>query len=363
MNEKWILGLDIGGANTKAAIVIFNSEKILESYSYIEHFPFWEKTLDEIPQMLKRIINKLIIKIELKLEAIDSIAITITAELSDAFQTKKEGILTILEAFQRVFDKRKLFFITNRGDFIDFETARRNYRAIAGANWVSTALFLGNYIERCILIDAGSTTIDIIPILNSKPITKGKDDISRLIQHELVYTGGLRATIPSITHFVPYKETLVRIPFEKFALISDVHLILGNISEDEYINETADKRSKSMNDCYARLARIICMDLETISKEELDKIAKFIYSKQLETVKTEIKEFLNQLIKKNPDFSNDPLFIITGLAADFLIRKALKSLGYNNFKTYEQVTHISDKISSSALAVAGAFYFQNQGSI
>ena len=38
-----ILGLDIGGANTKAALIKFIGNKIEESFSYIEFFPFWEK--------------------------------------------------------------------------------------------------------------------------------------------------------------------------------------------------------------------------------------------------------------------------------------------------------------------------------
>ena len=108
---------------------------------------------------------------------------------------------------------------------------------------------------------SGSTTIDIIPIFESIPIPKGKDDISRLTNHELIYTGGLRATIPSITHHVPYKGKKIRVSFEKFALISDVHRILNNILEEEYINDTADNRSKSLENCYARLSRVVCMDL------------------------------------------------------------------------------------------------------
>ena len=87
-----ILGLDIGGANTKAALVHFRDSVIIKSFSYIEYFPFWEKTLAEIPDMLKRIIENLIVRNNYTLIRIDYITVTITAELSDAFQTKKEGI-------------------------------------------------------------------------------------------------------------------------------------------------------------------------------------------------------------------------------------------------------------------------------
>lgn len=353
-----VLGLDIGGANTKGALIKFENSDIIESFSDIEYFPFWERTLKEIPKMLKKIVSKITYKNELKLKNVDYVAIAITAELSDAFKTKREGILTILTALEKVFDSKKVFFISNSNKFLDFKTTKIEYNSVAAANWVSTALFLGHFVSQCVLIDAGSTTIDLIPISNSIPITKGKDDVSRLINHELVYTGGLRATIPSITHYVPYKDNMVRISFEKFALISDVHRILNNISEEEYINDTADNRTKSLNDSYARIARIICMDLDTVSKEDLDKIVNYIYEKQLEIVTEEVKLFLSDLILRFPAFKSEPLFVITGLSADFLIKKSLEKLGHNNFKYYEKITKIPNRINSSAYAVAGALFFQ-----
>jgi probable H4MPT-linked C1 transfer pathway protein len=358
MDNLNILGLDIGGANTKAALIKFHDLEIIESFSYIEYFPFWEQSLTQIPKMFKRITSRIEKTTKIKMKNIHSIAITITAELSDAFQTKREGINVILNALDTIFDKHKMHFISTSSEFIDFNKAKNNYLAIAAANWVSTALFLGKYIPKCILIDAGSTTIDIIPILNSKPNTKGKTDVERLMNHELVYTGGLRATIPSITHFIPFRGNKIRISFEKFALISDIHRILGNITEEEYLNDTADNRSKSLDDCYARLARVICMDIETISKEELNQIAYYIYEKQLEIISLEIQEFMKSLTDRIPQFKENPQFIITGLSAQFLIKQTLKNLGYNKIYNYEDITKIPNRITSSAFAVAGAFYFQ-----
>jgi hypothetical protein len=308
--------------------------------------------------MLKKCINKLLETENYQLEDIDYFAITITAELSDAFQTKREGILTILKALGKVFEKDKLKFISNKSIFLNYKAAKSEPYSIAAANWVSTALFLGYFIPECILIDAGSTTIDIIPIVDAKPATLGNDDISRIINHELIYTGGLRATIPSITHHVPYKDKKVRISFEKFALISDIHRILNNISEEDYINDTADNRSKSLHDCYARLSRVICMDHATISREDLNKIAQFIYKKQLDIISREIGNFMDTLVKRFEQFENNPRFIITGLSADFLIRKSLLTLGYSNIKRYKEITNIPNTISSSAYAVAGALSYQ-----
>ena len=355
---KYILGLDIGGANTKAVLVKFKNSEIFESFSFIEYFPFWEKTLNDIHNMLRRIVENLIIKNKVSLKEVDFISITITAELSDAFQTKHEGISTILDALEQVFDAEKMFFININSKFINFSQAKEEYASIKAANWASTSLFLGNFVSKCILIDAGSTTIDIIPILNSVPVAKGKNDVERLINHELIYTGGLRATIPSITHIVPYKGNMVRISFEKFALVSDVHRILNNISDEEYLNDTADNRSKTLENCYARLARVICMDLETISKTELDTIAKYIYDKQLKIIITEIQEFMKDLTLRKPEFNKDLKFVLTGLSTGFLIKNVLLKLGYRDILSYEEITNIPDRISSSAFAVAGALYFQ-----
>jgi len=358
MNKASILGLDIGGANTKAVFVKFKEDKIAESYPYIEYFPFWEKNLNDIPQLFKKIISQIIKGNNYTIENIDVIAVAITAELSDAFQTKREGINKILHALIQVFPEERLAFISNGGIFVDTGPATMDPLRIAAANWVSTALFLGNFVPNCILIDSGSTTIDLIPILDSYPMTKGYNDITRLQNHELIYTGGLRATIPSITHFVPFMDQMIRISFEKFALVSDIHLILGNINEEKYINDTADNRSTALDDCYARLARVICMDLESISKEELKSIARYIYQKQVDLIKSEITLFYESLIKRQPEFNDNPLIILTGSSADYLILNALESLGFKNINYLDDITKVNSFDSTSALAVAGAFYFR-----
>jgi probable H4MPT-linked C1 transfer pathway protein len=353
----FILGLDIGGANTKAALIEIKEEKILRATSMIEYFPFWEKTNKDIIIMLNTLVEKLTSDFLISQGHINFIAVSITAELSDAFYTKREGIFIILAALKEVFNVDKLKFISTHNKFVNFLLAKKDYLSISAANWVGTALFVGNFLKNCILIDGGSTTIDIIPIVNSLPNTKGKDDTSRIIYHELVYTGGLRATIPSITHFVPYQGTEVRVSFEKFALISDVHRILNNISEYEYINDTADNRSTSIEDCYARLARIICSDLDLISKKELNKIAQYIYQKQLELISSEIELLMRDFVKRFPEFEANPQFIVTGLCSDFLVKKALNSLNYTEILDFRDVTGIPNNVSSSAFAVAGALYY------
>ena len=100
------------------------------------------------------------------------------------------------------------------------------------------------------------------------------------------------------------------------------------------------------------------MDIETISKEDLKKIANYIYEKQLDIITREIKLFMHNLTSRIKEFENNPKFIITGLSAEFLIRNSLQKLGYYNIASYEEITQIPNAINSSAFAVAGAFYYQ-----
>ena len=75
-------------------------------------------------------------------------------------------------------------------------------------------------------------------------------------------------------------------------------------------------------------------------------------------IKNEITLFYDGLIKRYPEFKEAPLFVITGSSAEFLIRNSLRFLGYKNIKSYKPLVGIPDSVSTSAFAVAGAFYFK-----
>lgn len=100
------------------------------------------------------------------------------------------------------------------------------------------------------------------------------------------------------------------------------------------------------------------MDIDTITKDELDEIAEYIYKKQIEIVSEEIQKFIAELIKRIPAFEKNLSFIITGSSSNFLAKKALKKLGYDDIQDYGHITNIPDNISSSAFAVAGALQLQ-----
>ena len=56
-------------------------------------------------------------------------------------------------------------------------------------------------------------------------------------------------------------------------------------------------------------------------------------------------------------------FVITGLSAEFLIKDVLSEIGIEEIEYYEDLTQIPDHISSSAYAVAGAFYNERNSKV
>ena len=197
------------------------------------------------------------------------VVITITAELSDAFSTKKEGITLICQQLEDVFNPDYLHLINVNAEFISVKEALSNYLSVSASNWIATSLVFGERERLGILLDMGTTTLDLIPIKDGQPVTIGKNDVDRLVNYELYYTGVLRPPIASIVKKVPFHDTVCPISFERFALMADVYLVLGLITEQEYTCDTADGRGKTPHECYARISRVICGDMNLLKSMKL----------------------------------------------------------------------------------------------
>jgi len=303
-----ILALDIGGANTKMAIL--DDRKLEESSFY---FPFWKRR-NNFYNFLKGIVR-------FPWE-FDAVGITMTAELSDAFQTRSEGVQFILNTVGRVFSNKVLILSINE-NFLTLEEAFRNPLMIASANWVATSWYLGKKFGTGILVDIGSTTTDIIPVKDGRILIEKRSDLDRLQNNELLYAGVLRTNIATITDSVPVDGIDTRITSELFAITADVYSILGDISEGEYMCETPDSRSKELGDCEARISRIVCSDVETLSKESTHKIAEFIKERQIDKI--------SECIKKISEKCKIENVFVCG-AGTFLAEEAAKKAGIRKIK-------------------------------
>jgi probable H4MPT-linked C1 transfer pathway protein len=243
---KVVLGLDIGGANLKAA----TATKQAASAS----FALW-KNPDGLADALRSLLAKF--------PEADEFAVTMTGELCDCFETKRAGVAHILKHVRVVSRSHPVRVWSTAGRFLDCEQAAADPMAVASANWHALATLAGQWCPRGVglLIDIGSTTTDIIPLLDGQPATRGKIDPTRLREGELLYTGVRRTPIMAV---LPPGSVAA----ELFATMHDAYLLTGDIAEDAADTDTADGRPATKAFAHARLSRMLCGDPEVTTAED-----------------------------------------------------------------------------------------------
>jgi probable H4MPT-linked C1 transfer pathway protein len=257
-----IIGWDVGGVNTKAALV--RPAAHLEALSV----PFaFERDAPRLGQVLASILERL--------GAGDDVehAVTMTAELSQFFRTKREGVGFVLDAFLALATPEQVHVYGTDGRFHTAAEARAAPLLAAASNWKATARLVAGALPDCVLVDVGTTTADVIPIVGGEVRALGRTDPERLTTGELVYTGAVRTPIEALVAKVPLRGAMAGVAAEGFALMGDVYLWLGRMPAEEYSAPTPDGRPASREFARERLARVVCGDGEMLDDADIDAIA------------------------------------------------------------------------------------------
>ena len=204
-----------------------------------------------------------------------------TAELSDVFRTKREGVGFVLDAVEAV-SRAPVRVFTTAGSFVDTATARARPLDAAASNWVATAMLVGRFVPDALLVDIGSTTTDVIPVTGGRVAALGRTDPERLLAGELVYTGVLRTNVAAIVRRVPLRGGECPVASELFAVSGDVHVLLGSLGPDDYTCPTPDGRPPTPEFAGERLARVVCADGDMLGAEEIRAIAVAVAEAQVE---------------------------------------------------------------------------------
>ena len=306
-----IAGFDIGGANTDLAVIDFEGGEIKNIEVDFAYLPMWSNN-DDLSGVLIELIEKIC-----PVSQIDAVGVSMTAELVDAYDTKKDGVLDVVRKCEETFDC-PIAYVGIDGMLSKKEIKETPLKA-AAANWIATAQIATLISDNCIFIDTGSTTTDIIPIKDGNECAIGKSDFDRSATGELVYTGTLRTNLASFLDKVELNGKQYRVASELFAQTADVYRVLDLISEDDYVCDTFDGESKSKFDCAKRIARVVCADLEMLSMEDIVEMSKVIHQKQVE----QIADGLKQVVETQ----KLDLIVTTGLGKDILDRPAAELLG------------------------------------
>jgi probable H4MPT-linked C1 transfer pathway protein len=306
-----ILALDVGGANTKA-VWLGQGPDAGKSRLLSRPFELWRDSA-----ALSGILHE--IAVELGPVAPTTVGVTLTAELSDVFRTKREGVGYVLDTVEKAFDGTPLLALTTAGEIISAAAARTRPLELAAANWMATALLLAAEHRNVLIVDVGSTTADIIPIVGHHVAATGTTDLDRLIAGELVYTGALRTTLSAIAARVPVAGGWCPLSSEQFAITADIHLILGHIAPEAYTCPTPDGRPATVAHARERVARVVCADLDQLRAEEVDSIVAHLHAEQVRQLEEAIRQVGSRAPRARP--------ILPLGSGGFLAREAASRMG------------------------------------
>lgn len=340
-----VFGWDIGGANIKLTLMQCREKAVSDVKIFCEYFPIWKRGRDALPRMLKSMTERA------RFTKPDLVAITMTAELSDVYFSKREGVNHIIDSVEKAMPGFKLRFLDVHGRLLSPDEARKNPIEVAAANWYASGWLVSKLSDTCLLVDTGSTSTSIIPVVNGKVAARGFNDLEKLMVGELVYTGALRTNVAAIVSHVPVKGISTPVSSEFFAQSGDVHLLLGHISPKDYTVDTPDGRGVSVAEAAARVARVVCADLELLSVDDVKAIASYVYEAQLGQLLEAFERLMNNL---GIDLRDYPAYV-AGVGGEFLAGKALKRFGFKEVRPLSRFIgfEAAKNLPSYALALMG----------
>ena len=358
--DPWV-GLDIGGANLKAAHT--------SGWSNAVGFAMWQEW---------RTLAVSIAKLLEECPAFVGVAVTMTGELADCFATRAEGVAIILEQLTSILPAQMVRIYCVDGTWKSVSQSARDPWSVAASNWHGLARFavrlVGN--KSCLLIDTGSTTTDLIPIRDGQIQLEAKTDSQRLQAGALVYTGIERSNVAAILSEVTLFGASCPVMNEQFATMRDVYLWLGEMQDEPECCETADNKPATREAARYRLARIVGEDGSTLADSDIDQLAQQIARAQSQLVARAFLKLTATSTKKGSTRTKkkaetEPILAIRGGHAfecvaisghgDFLIESALAACGWDGERIRLQDT-LGNELSRCAPAYAIAVLASEESS-
>jgi len=306
--SRIVIGWDIGGVNTKVSRVNAETGVVVARSRPYEI----QRDLNALPGLLTALAA------EVGGTPDDAHAVTMTAELSQAFRTKREGVAFVLDGLSAAFPGAHIAVFTTDGRWLTVESAREEPLAVAAANWVAAAHVVAAHVRDAILVDIGSTTTDIIPVDNGRVAAIGRTDPTRLLSGELLYLGAVRTPVEAIVHSVPLGTGWAGVSAEGFALAGDVHIWNGRLLSEQYTAPTPDGRPATRPYAGERLARVVCADREILDTAALDAIAAYVADAQV----ARTAEAIRRVRERHPNIETGVVAGLGSFIADAACQRA-----------------------------------------
>lgn len=299
-----VIGWDIGGAHLKAARA--EQGRIVEAF----HTPC-------TPHHGLALLEQAIALASERLGSAQRHGVTMTAELSDAFETRARGVATIAAIFKRQIKSEHIDFYAGEGGFVPYSAIGEHAGAIASANWRASAELVARRLDAALFIDMGSTTTDLVPIGGGAVTALGGGDCERLANGELAYCGLVRGDPLAGLTLAPIDGRWTPLVRESFASMADVHRVLGDLPEGADVMPTADGRAKTAEASLARLARLAGRDAADAGVEQWRSFAAFLARAQMRLIEDQIA-----LLQSRGAIAREAPFVGAGVGRALIERSA-----------------------------------------
>jgi (4-(4-[2-(gamma-L-glutamylamino)ethyl]phenoxymethyl)furan-2-yl)methanamine synthase len=297
--NHYTIGWDIGGAHVKAVLVDAQGEAIASIQLPCE---LW-KGLDRLALVMEQVQQAF------NADVTNSV-VTMTGELVDLFPNRHIGVCEIAQLVIQQLNHEPMFYASRSG-FVPYDDVSAHTSEIASMNWHASAQYVSHHVKNALFVDIGSTTADMIPIIDNQLCNLGYSDAERMANNELVYTGVVRTPLMAVAQQVEFKQQHYHVAAEYFATIADVYRLLSQLPIQNDLADTADGQDKSALASARRIARMIGHDFEDASMFDWIALAKQFKHQHIE----QLKQAMSQHLK------NKQLTVVGAGAGVFLVEE------------------------------------------
>ncbi|WP_213765748.1 hydantoinase/oxoprolinase family protein [Caballeronia sp. dw_19] len=289
-----VFGWDVGGAHVKVSVVAASGQ-LLDIAQWA--CPLWQG-LGHLEQVLDSVFERW----PGAREAGACHAVTMTGEMVDLFADRAEGVSVLVDTLARRLGLDTRFFAGAAG-WLAPGACADGWRDVASANWRATAQWVASRVSDALLVDIGSTTTDIVPIVAGRVAARGSNDASRLANGELLYQGVVRTPLCGVSHRIVFRDARVNVMNEWFATTADIYRLTGELwpAHDQY--PSADNRPKTEAASRARMARMIGLDARDAGDNEWREFAQTWRNEQMQI----LAENLARVTDAHPALEHAPL--------------------------------------------------------
>jgi probable H4MPT-linked C1 transfer pathway protein len=271
-------GYDVGGAHLKVALAEGKRTIAVRQVAC----PLW-RGLDRLDAAFAEVAPLV--------ARADTHAATMTGELCELFPDRRSGVAAILDRLEAILLPAMRIWMGPHG-FGDIEEAHADPLSAASTNFLASATLVSRRMSGALLIDMGSTTTDIIPIVGGKPSARGMTDGERLATGELIYTGLTRTDVSFVTRSARFGGHMQRLAAGHFANMADVRRVLGELPDGVDQHDTLDGHGKTINESVTRFARCFGRDAIDATADEWRAAAREIAERQTDDIRAAIDEVL-----------------------------------------------------------------------